>query len=92
MKAPIASAGTALAAIVVLACASPDTKPRLTWLRADGTPATHAELQAAKEECLASTPTDPDSSHPRLEHHAYGSKIIQCVQNKGYQLVDEDKP
>ena len=92
MKAPIASAGTALAAIVVLACASPDTKPRATWLRADGSPATRAELEAAKQECLASTPTDPDSPHPHVEHQAYGLKIIQCVQSKGYQLVDEDKP
>ncbi|HTF36489.1 MAG TPA: hypothetical protein VK714_22630 [Myxococcota bacterium] len=92
MKPLIASTGTALLAIVGLACASPDTRPKLTWLRTDGTPATRAELQAAKEECLAQTPTDTASPHPRVEHQAYGSKIIQCVQSKGYQLVDEDKP
>ncbi len=91
MKAPTASAGTALAAIALLACASADTKPRLTWLRADGTPASRAELEAAKEECLAATPTDPASQHPKVEHHAYGAKIVQCVQSKGYQLVDEDQ-
>jgi hypothetical protein len=92
MKAPIASFGTALVAIVALACASSDTKPKLTWLRADGSPATRAELETAKQECLASTPTDPNSPHPHVEHHAYGAKIVQCVQSKGYQLVDEDKP
>jgi hypothetical protein len=92
MKAPIASAGTALAAIVVLSCASPDTKARATWLRADGSPATRAELEAAKQECFASTRADPDPVHPGAEHQAYGLKITQCVQSKGYQLVDEDKP
>jgi hypothetical protein len=91
MKALIASAGIASAAILALACATPD-KPKLTWLRADGTPATRAELQAAKEECLASTPTDPSTPHPRAEHQAYAQKIVQCVQGKGYQLVDEDQP
>jgi hypothetical protein len=90
MKVLLASSGTALAAILALACASPD-KPRLTWLRADGTPATRAELQAAKQECLASTSTDPNSPHPRAEHQAYAQKIVQCVQGKGYQLVDEDQ-
>jgi len=90
MKALIASAGIASAALLALACASPD-QPKLTWLRADGTPATRAELQAAKEACLASTPTDPNTPHPRAEHQAYGQKIVQCVQAKGYQLVDEDQ-
>lgn len=91
MKALIASTSTALVAILGLACASPETRPKLTWLRSDGSPATRAELEAAKEECLAQTPTDPASPHPRVEHHAYGSKIIQCVESKGYQLVDEEK-
>jgi hypothetical protein len=90
MKALFASAAIALAATLALACATPD-KPKLTWLRADGTPATRAELQAAKQECLASTSTATDSPHPHVEHQAYAQKIVQCVQNKGYQLVDEDQ-
>jgi hypothetical protein len=90
MKALLASAGIVSVAVLALACASPD-KPRLTWLRADGTPATREELQAAKQECLASTPTDPNSPHPGAEHQAYAQKIVQCVQAKGYQLVDEDQ-
>ncbi|HYB13040.1 MAG TPA: hypothetical protein VEG67_06190 [Myxococcota bacterium] len=92
MKARIAFAGTALAAIAAFACASTDTKPKLTWLRADGTPATREELKAARDECLATTPSDPSSPHPHSEHQAYGAKILQCVQSKGYQLVDEDQP
>ena len=90
MKA-LSSTGIALAAILALACASPD-RPKLTWLRADGTPATRAELQAAKQECLASTSTNPSSPHPRVEHQAYAQRVVQCVQAKGYQLVDEDQP
>ena len=89
MKALLASCGPALAALVLLGCA--DTKPRLMWLRTDGSPATREELQAAKEECLAQTPTDPATPHPRVEHQAYGAKIIQCIQSKGYQLVEEEK-
>lgn len=92
MKTPVASAGTVVAGIAVRACARSDMKRRLTWLRAEGTPATHAELQAAKDECLASVPADPASTHPRLERQAYGQKVLQCVQGKGYQLVDEDTP
>jgi len=89
MRAPVASVVT-LVAIVAIACAT--QAPSLTWKRADGTPATRAELEAAKQECLASTPSSPDPAHPRAQHQAYGQQVIQCIQSKGYQLVDESTP
>jgi len=82
----MASVGV-LAAFLAIACAT--QAPTLSWKRADGTPATRAELETAKQECLASTPGSPDPAHPRAQHQAYGQQIIQCIQGKGYQLVDE---
>jgi hypothetical protein len=92
MKAPIVFVATALTSILVLACANPDTQPKLTWLRADGSPATRAELEAAKQQCMASTASNQDPAHPKSQFHAYGSAIVQCVEGKGYKLVDEDQP
>ena len=57
-------------------------QPRFTWRRADGTPAPRAELDAARKECQASSPDDPSSAF-------YGPNIMQCVQSKGYQLVED---
>jgi hypothetical protein len=57
-------------------------QPRFTWLRADGTSAPRAELEAAKKECQASSRDDPSSPF-------YGPNIMQCVQSKGYQLVED---
>jgi len=58
-------------------------EPRFTWLRSDGTPAPTAELEAAKAECRTASRDDPSS--PR-----YAVNVLQCVQSKGYRLVEED--
>lgn len=57
-------------------------QPRFAWLRADGTPAPRAELEAAKKECQASSRDDPSSPF-------YGPNIMVCVQSKGYRLVED---
>jgi len=59
-------------------------EPRFIWLKSDGTPAPSTELEAAKAECRTSTSDDPNS--PR-----YPVRVLQCMQSKGYRLVEEDK-
>jgi hypothetical protein len=55
---------------------------RFTWLRSDGTPALRAEIEVAREQCRASSREDPGSPF-------YAPDIMQCVQSKGYRLVEE---
>jgi hypothetical protein len=55
---------------------------RFTWQRSDGTPALRAEIEVAREQCRASSREDPGSP-------LYAAAIMQCVQSKGYRLVEE---
>jgi hypothetical protein len=57
-------------------------QPKFTWVRTDGTPAPLAELEAAREECRASSHNEPGSP-------LYSAEVMQCVQGKGYRLVEE---
>ena len=58
-------------------------EPRFTWLRSDGTPASRTDLEAARKECQGISREDPSSP-------LYGPNILECIQTKGYRLVEED--
>jgi len=57
-------------------------EPRFTWLRSDGTSASRMELEAARKECQGISRDDPSSP-------LYGPNILECIQSKGYRLVEE---
>jgi len=58
-------------------------EPRFTWLRSDGTSASRTELEATRKECQGISRDDPSSP-------LYGPNILECIQSKGYRLVEED--
>jgi len=77
----------------LLGCATGgDAQPKLVWQRADGSPATGAELSAAKQACVAGTPADATSAHPTGERHEYAAQVFACIESKGYRLVEDPAP
>ena len=58
-------------------------EPRFTWLRSDGTSASRTELEKARKECQGISRDDPSSP-------LYGPNILECIQSKGYRLIEED--
>jgi len=80
-------------AVALVGCATArDSQPKLVWQRADGSPASRAELSAAKDACVASTKPDTAAAHPQGERHAYAAQVVACVESKGYRLVEEPTP
>ncbi len=79
-------------AVMLGGCAHDDAHPKLVWQHEDGTPATRAELSAAKDACIASTPPDASSPHPRGERHQYAAQVVACIESKGFRLAEEPTP
>jgi hypothetical protein len=86
MRRTISSA--VLAAIAALGCSSTGaSQPKLVWLRDDGTPATRAELLAARDACFETVDARKISSRWR-GYVEYAGQVIDCIKAKGYHLVD----
>ncbi len=77
----------ALLACASFACATSGRE--LTWVRADGSPAPAAEIDAAKNACTQEVDPRRGPGAERYAHHEYAGKIVSCIETKGFKLVEK---
>jgi hypothetical protein len=75
-------------AALSLGCAGGSSGPKLVWVHEDGTPASRAEIVAARDECIETTDPSSHSGARRMAHIEWAGRVIECVEGKGFKLVD----
>jgi len=84
--------GVLLLAATIAACAAKAPATRVVWTKTDGSVAAQADLETAAAACRAETGEKGEPYTGRFANIEWATAMLDCMEEKGFQRVEEPLP